>query len=139
MPKYVSLVLGAAATMTATPVSTPDAASDFYPVPVQVGGSYGFIDTTGKLVIQPTFGLAQRFSDGLALVVNDDNGKYGFIDRTGKIIIAPQYDHAGDFIDGLAVAFQGGKNGWIDKTGRLVIQFQQVEPNIIDWGRSARD
>ena len=33
-----------------------------------LGGKYGFIDRTGKMVINPQFDNAYHFSDGLALV-----------------------------------------------------------------------
>ena len=68
--------------------------------PVKQGNSWGFIDTTGKFVIQPQFDGAGRFSDGFAAVKIGD--RWGFIDKTGEYAINPQFDVAFLFHDGLA-------------------------------------
>lgn len=104
---------------------------------------YGFIDTTGDLVIEPRFDEAADFSEGLAVVGITENNvtKWGYIDRTGAWVIEPQFDIVGPFSEGLAPVAQrvsgdpGGDTsisdfnmGYIDKTGRLVIpaQYQHV-------------
>jgi len=84
----------------------------------------GFIDKTGKLVIDLTgkFAEARPFADGMALV--QDQGKWGFIDATGKVIVAPKYhEFTDDFHEGLACVVLAAPNriGYIDKTGREVI------------------
>ena len=61
---------------------------------------YGFIDKTGKMVIQPQYDYAAGFSEGLAHIKMQ--GKRGFIDKTGKIVIEPKYTRVMDFSDGLA-------------------------------------
>jgi hypothetical protein len=43
-----------------------------------VGKHYDLIDRTGKMVIAPQFQMTLGFSEGLALVINDD-GSAGFI------------------------------------------------------------
>jgi hypothetical protein len=55
--------------------------------PVIVGDKWGYIDKTGKIVINPQFDYANQFSDGLAAVYIGD--KYGYIDRTGKYVWEP--------------------------------------------------
>ncbi|HEX7316285.1 MAG TPA: WG repeat-containing protein [Pyrinomonadaceae bacterium] len=99
---------------------------------------YGFIDKTGKVVIEPTFDEAESFSDGLALVglKEDTTGmsfaeKYrsiarggnlrGFIDRSGKTVIPIKYESAGSFSEELAGVCLGGRCGFIDKAGHQVI------------------
>ncbi len=91
--------------------------------PVQVGGKYGYMDKTGRLVINPQFDGAWSFSEGLAMVGSGGWGtrKYGYIDKTGKYVIAPQFDKALSFSGGLARVKIGGKWGYIDMTGKLVI------------------
>ncbi|MFH1515247.1 MAG: WG repeat-containing protein, partial [bacterium] len=93
---------------------------------VCVDGKYGFIDKTGKIVINPQFDETWHFSEDLAPVIIGDieSGKWGFIDKTGKFVINPQFDWARDFLDGLAWARIGGEGflgtgkwGVIDKTG----------------------
>lgn len=50
---------------------------------VQKAGKYGFIDTTGKLVIPCEWDDAGKFSEGLASVTK--TGKSGYIDITGAL------------------------------------------------------
>jgi hypothetical protein len=78
-----------------------------YPVPVN--GMWGYINKTGKLVINPQFGDAKYFHDGLANVRVGDawTGKWGFINLTGKWVVKPRFDHAGRLSEGLAVVIVG--------------------------------
>ena len=84
------------------------------------GAKYGFIDKTGKVIIQPQFDLTLGFSEGLAAV--QVGKKWGYIDTTGKMVIGLQdLSFTKPFHDGLArVGF--GKNGWgyLDRTGRAM-------------------
>lgn len=100
-------------------------------------GKWGFMDHSGKLVINPQFDgllLSNRtnqpigFVDGLAAV--KVAGKCGYIDTSGKYVISPQFAYADSFVDGLANVHVGDKSGFIDKTGKLVInpQFTTYEP-----------
>src|ERR1051326_4328606 len=50
--------------------------------PIEDKGKYGFIDKTGKVVINPQFDFAQNFSEDMAVV--KVGGNSGFIDKTGK-------------------------------------------------------
>ena len=86
------------------------------------GGTFGLIDMTGTLIVEPQFDGLDSFSEGLACVEID--GKYGFIDKTGKIVVEPQFDWVGEFSDGLARVELDGKCGFIDKTGKMVIELQ---------------
>ena len=114
--------------------------------PVQIQGKYGYIDSTGKIVIQPKFDSAKKFHDGLALVTIEARnieiekdlppikmgGKEGFIDKKGNFIIAPgKYRFVGNFSEGLASVWIDSPcdrscYGYIDTTGKIVIpqQFQ---------------
>jgi len=111
-----------------------DFAKDFSEglAPVKVGGKWGFIDTTGKMVIEPQFNPKQAqfnsyFSDDLVAVNFNDgtvngfdsnspaNTKWGFADKSGRIVINPNFD--GDyfnpphFSEGLAVIAAGVPGG----------------------------
>ncbi|MEM3502943.1 MAG: WG repeat-containing protein [Nitrososphaeria archaeon] len=70
-------------------------------IPYRVGNKWGYCDRNKNIVIQPTYGEAHLFSEGLALISLD--GKFGYIDNSGKTIIEPLYDSAGDFNDGFAI------------------------------------
>ena len=78
---------------------------------VRVGDKYGFIDKTGKFVIEPRFDFADSFSGGLAAIrVGDEaTGKYGYIDLQGTMVIEPQFAFADLFSasDGLAAVRTG--------------------------------
>ena len=85
---------------------------------------WGFIDKSGKWVIEPKFKEANPFSDGLALVCSKSNGLYGFIDRSGAWVIEPKYTTAYPFSDGLArvCSKSNGLFGFIDRSGAWVIE-----------------
>ena len=89
-------------------------------------GKCGYIDITGKILIDAQFGEVGLFSEGLAAV---RTGKlWGYIDKTGTFLIDPQFDLAAPFSEGLAAVHKGGKWGYIDKEGRTTIspQFDQA-------------
>ncbi len=50
-------------------------------------GLYGYIDRTGNWVIEPSFDSANRFSQGLAIVLIEGEDSYKYIDRTGMVVI----------------------------------------------------
>lgn len=79
------------------------------PYVIKVGQKYGYIDKTGKIVIEPKFPMALNFSDGMALIVEND--LYGYIDHAGKIIVEPQYEDAQSFSEGLAAVAKNGRWG----------------------------
>ena len=98
--------------------------------PIQQNGKWGYIDSTGKIVIEPRFAWAEEFSEGLVAVSIDFN--WGYIDKTGKWVIQPQFAVGRPFSDGMAlvgiplngkVTFPPGpeKHVFIDKTGSVVI------------------
>jgi len=74
---------------------------------VQQNGLYGYMASTGKLVIEPKFDVASSFYQGLAVVVI--NNKFGYIDSLGKLIVQPQFDWAYRFSEGRAEVGIGGK------------------------------
>jgi WG containing repeat len=92
----------------------------------------GYVDKTGRVVIQPQFDQAGYFYEGLAGVGININGqmKYGFINKAGRFVIDPEFDGVHSFSDGLAGIVLGNKSGYIDRKGRVVIspQFREVTP-----------
>ncbi len=83
---------------------------------------YGFMDTSGKIVVEPIYEDANNFSDGLAYVCKDE--KFGFIDKTGQLVIPLIYDNACNFSEGLAQVCIDGNWGYINKSGDVVIPIQ---------------
>jgi len=74
---------------------------------------WGYIDTTGRVVIDFRFDHAHQFTEGLGLVTVD--GRVGFIDKTGATVIAPQFGtNSQPFFEGLAaVETASGKYGTV--------------------------
>ncbi len=89
---------------------------------VKVSGKWGYIDRSGRIVINPQFEEAGDFAQGLAPVKM--GGKWGYIDRSGRIVINPQFEEAGGFTEGLARVKVGGKWGYVDGKGQMVIPSQ---------------
>ncbi len=113
--------------------------------PISIEGNWGYIDSQGKLLIEPTFLGAAPFSEGLAVVAvagqSEEDRVFervysGFIDATGKFAIPAKppdriremesYDRYSfsDFHEGLAkvhVNDATGVGGYIDRGGNVVI------------------
>jgi predicted DNA-binding WGR domain protein len=90
--------------------------------PVQIAGKWGFINKTGKIIIETSFEDAGDFSENAAAV--KINKKWGFIDKRGGIIIPPQFAEVSRFSQGLARARTGNKWGFINKSGSYEIDPQ---------------
>lgn len=96
-------------------------------LPVEIEGLFGFINTSGEVIIEPKYAWVADFSEGLAVVKmpSDDKefgDRYGYIDSTGRIVISPVFDAAGSFMQGWARVKQGTEGFiYIDKTGRMPI------------------
>ena len=96
----------------------------------------GYIDSTGKFIIEPIYHSAFSFKDGLAAVsiIEEDREKFGFIDKSGKFVLEPIYSMAFDFSDGFAVvAFEENAGeaeyGLINTSGEIVFRgFSDIEP-----------
>lgn len=88
-------------------------------------GLYGYIDSTGAVIIPPKYKGAGEFSEGLAPV--RENGYYGYIDETGKYVIAPQYDYAESFHNKYAKIFSEGFPNYINRFGIQTLQFKCSE------------
>lgn len=101
--------------------------------PVKQNGKVGYIDSSGKIVINPQFDDGKEFYEDLAQVVI--SGKVGFIDKSGKLAISPQFSDASMFSEGLAFVQVDDKIGVIDKTGKFVVnpQFDSYKP--IDFAK----
>jgi len=84
---------------------------------VKLNDKFGFIDATGKVVVEIKYDYLAAFSEGLAYVALND--KFGFIDTTGKVVIEIEYDDADSFREGLATVSLNGKYCSIDATGVL--------------------
>jgi len=90
---------------------------------VKINGKYGFIDSTGKIVVEPQFDRVCSLCNGFAGV--EINNKVGFVNKYGQIVVEPQFTHKVDeFYEGLACVQVDEKYGYIDTTGKMVIEPQ---------------
>lgn len=103
---------------------------------VSVNRKYGFIDSKGRMAIEPRYDTAGCFSEGKALVAvltGDPNQfpygqqyKWGMVDKTGKTLIELVYERLGDFSQSRAFIVERDRNGddkigFIDPNGQYVI------------------
>jgi len=93
----------------------------------------GYIDKTGKIVIEPKFSSGNNFSNEMALVAVDNRSYPCYIDKAGNIIIRPKEEQKFKyhFSGGLACFEVIPKTdrlyerfGFIDKGGYVVIEPQ---------------
>ena len=54
-------------------------------------GRWGYVDGTGRLVIECRYADARSFDDGLA-AVQEPEGLWGYIDTAGRAVVAPFQD-----------------------------------------------
>ncbi len=51
---------------------------------------YGYIDKSGKVIVEAVYGYAYDFSDGVGKVVLDlvsDEPRHGFVDTKGEVLV----------------------------------------------------
>ena len=117
--------------MLATTALTSAAADGpLFPAPTR--GKSGYIDRSGRMVVEPQWDDAEPFAGGLAAVgtrhVEADGGvsrtvsRQGWIDRTGRVVIPLTWDDAGDFVEGRARVKQGERWGYVDRTGAVIVK-----------------
>jgi hypothetical protein len=80
-------------------------------------GEHGFVDTSGAVVVKPTFKSVGYLTEGRAWVKTME-GTVGFIDGTGNLVVKPTYAAAKDFNSGFARVKAGEDWTFIDKSGK---------------------
>lgn len=98
-------------------------------IPVKSGSDYEYIDQEGKIVINPQFGEASVFRNGIALVqTSGENPKWGYITEDGKYSVAANYKEATIFSEDLAwVVSENGAPTAINSKGEIKITLQDAE------------
>lgn len=126
-------------------------------------GRIGYIDQSGRVIINFQFRDALPFQGGKALVCtvsgecyyidragrrvdrpslkegqlkpekNPEFNRYGFVDRSGNYVVPPVFEDAFSFCNEFAVVKKGNVWGVIDKLGRLVVDPQFDDANSC-WG-----
>lgn len=98
-------------------------------IPVIVGAECEFIDTEGKIIINPQFSEATIFRNGLALVKTGDlKPAWGFINKDGKFSIMPLYKSATTFSENLAwVVSENSAPSCINSNGKIVFTLANAQ------------
>ncbi len=104
-------------------------------LPVKYDGKFGYRDRSWKIAIEPKFGEARPFSQGLAAVKIAD--KFGYIDKTGRFVIEPRFKSAGEFSEGLAPVVSDTGVQFIDKHGKEILKIECDEALPFDSGIAA--
>ena len=86
---------------------------------IRRGKQWGYMDRTGKVIIEPQFVAVRDFFHGLATVVKDK--KWGYINEKGEVVIPFSFDFALDFTGEIAPVLVGRKWGYIDLSGRWIV------------------
>lgn len=92
--------------------------------PFRRNGSCGYMDCTGRVVIEAKYADAERFHEGLARVIEKNEkgmSTCSFIDTNGKRTTAEGWLQATIYKDGLATVQDAKGWGIIDKTGSYVV------------------
>lgn len=76
----------------------------------EINGKWGFVDTSGNVIIEPQFEGAKSFSHGLAAICKDE--KWGFINEAGEIAIEYQFVDADYFNSEMNCFVKTSSDGW---------------------------
>ena len=93
-------------------------------IPQSKNGRFGYVDQDGNTTIDHKFHYASGFSDGLALVTEnqDRQSGFGYINEAGEYAIEPKYQEARGFNEGLAAVKESGDSRfhYIDTNGEII-------------------
>ena len=92
------------------------------------GGTWGYMDCNGNVIIAAQYDGAMKFSEGIAAVKRDD--KWGFINKEGNVVVSCEYDEVdSSFKDGIGKLVRNGEIFLFDKSGRLIDSYKQEKNN----------
>lgn len=92
--------------------------------PVDMNGSQGFIDPSGRVAIEPRFKEVLAFEDcgsSFTMAKNDEN-EWGVIDKRGNWTVLPRYSKTGAFREGYVPVLDNGKYKFINERGETLAQ-----------------
>lgn len=84
------------------------------------GINTGYIDVTGRQILDFDWYDAKHFSEGLAVACHKYTKPYGFIDNSGVFVIQPEWDSAESFVGGVALVQKDLAYTYINKSGEKI-------------------
>jgi hypothetical protein len=85
---------------------------------IKNGGKYGFVDSTGKVCIEPVYNEVEDFKEGYALAEKDN--LYGYINKAGRVKIDFKYTDASSFTQQMAIVQQNKSVFLIDHAAKKI-------------------
>ncbi|EAY24737.1 WG repeat-containing protein [Microscilla marina] len=82
---------------------------------------YGYINKSGKFVIQPSLGYATQFKNGLAATELKNYSTHAYINKKGKVVFKDNYYTASAFVEGRARVRKNDLMGFINTSGKVII------------------
>lgn len=86
------------------------------------GINTGYIDVTGRLILDFDWYDAKHFSEGLAVACAEYTKPYGFIDSNGIFVIKPEWDSAENFFGGRALVEKNRTYTYINNKGEKITE-----------------
>lgn len=125
------------------PVALPeDVTIDYYPgvteglLPFEKDGLYGYMNTSGVIVLDAQYDLADGFDDGYAEVsLLDEPEKFVVIDRQGRIILRDVKENGcyGLIGDALYVNWDDDTWGLVNQDGTVRCRYAYPEGVFTEW------
>jgi hypothetical protein len=101
---------------------------------------YGFEDENGKDVIPAIYLNVSDFSDGYAVVVDEETQYRKFIDTTGKLVLSVECDLASEPVEGKTIFQKNEKRGMIDiTTGKIILPCAYDELSFLNGDNEIAD
>jgi WG containing repeat len=111
-------------------------------VQLEYSDKFGYMDCTGKIIVEPQFCFGWNFSGGLATVgvsvkvksagfrKYESQVKRTYVNTQGKLITPPQFDRCEDFAEERGIVKIDHDYGCLDTSGRCI-----VEPQFLFMGQ----
>lgn len=100
--------------------------------PYRSEGLWGYLDSTGKIVIEPQFEMCGFFTEGLAYAQVGD--ALGYIDESGQLVIPADYPAATNFHEGYASVMIDEDWMVINKQGEIMMEQYFANPVTFNDG-----
>jgi len=100
--------------------------------PVSKNKKYGYVNTSGELVIPCKYTSAANFTNGFARVLSGT--KWGLVDANGSELVPCKYDWVNHFSENMASVSKNGKYGYINASQKQVIPFKYDSADDFNGG-----